>query len=188
MTEISWEPPGIPSGAGWLYFAGPSNPAGPDAPPAAVHFTRDDRGRWRADGLWVAAPALDSDMLRRLSIPAYEAAANTPAAVARLEQSAQDLDERFERTRKRTRTWLDGQMLKASGRRPSARLKVPPGAKPDSFYAKVAAVYRQLAASSNRPAVELAEANDVPVTTAHRWVKEARRRGHLPPGQKGRRG
>jgi len=28
----------------------------------------------------------------------------------------------------------------------------------------------------------------VPVTTAHRWVKEARRRGFLPPGQKGRRG
>ena len=29
---------------------------------------------------------------------------------------------------------------------------------------------------------------DVPVTTAHRWVKEARRRGFLPPGRKGRRG
>jgi hypothetical protein len=52
----------------------------------------------------------------------------------------------------------------------------------------VASVYSALAASSNRPAVELAESNDVPLTTAHRWMKEARRRGFLPPGQKGRRG
>ncbi len=45
-----------------------------------------------------------------------------------------------------------------------------------------------LISAINRPAVELAEVNGVPVTTAHRWVKEARRRGFLPPGRKGRRG
>jgi hypothetical protein len=56
------------------------------------------------------------------------------------------------------------------------------------FYKRVADVYRELVGWTNRPAVELAEANGVPVTTAHRWVKEARRRGFLPPGQKGRRG
>jgi len=68
------------------------------------------------------------------------------------------------------------------------RLKVPAGAKGDGFYRQVATVYSALAAASNRPAVELAAANNVPLTTAHRWVKEARRRGFLPPGQKGRRG
>jgi hypothetical protein len=68
------------------------------------------------------------------------------------------------------------------------RLKVPAGAKSDGFYRQVASVYGALAATSNRPAVELAEANGVPVTTAHRWINEARRRGFLPPGQKGRRG
>ena len=56
------------------------------------------------------------------------------------------------------------------------------------FYQRVAAVYRQRVAESNRPAVEMANANGVPVSTVHRWVKEARRRGFLPPGQKGRRG
>jgi len=34
----------------------------------------------------------------------------------------------------------------------------------------------------------LAEANGVPVSTVHRWVKEARRRGFLPPGRPGRSG
>jgi hypothetical protein len=74
-------------------------------------------------------------------------------------------------------------------RRPRARLRVPEtNRKPESFYRQVAAVYTELAAHGNRPAVELAEANGVPITTAHRWVKEARRRGFLPPGQKGRAG
>lgn len=59
---------------------------------------------------------------------------------------------------------------------------------PDTFYDAVAAVYRGLVAASSRPIAELAEANDVPVTTAQRWVKEARRRGKLPPGRPGKSG
>ena len=66
--------------------------------------------------------------------------------------------------------------------------KIPPGSKPDWFYQRLAAIYSSLAQRSNRPAMVLAERNEVPVTTVHRWVKEARRRGFLPPGQKGRRG
>ena len=58
----------------------------------------------------------------------------------------------------------------------------------DGFYREVAGAYRSLAQSSARPAAELAEANGVPVTTAHRWVKEARRRGFLPPGRPGKTG
>src|SRR6266511_2308763 len=34
----------------------------------------------------------------------------------------------------------------------------------------------------------IAAVNGVPVSSVHGWVKEARRRGFLPPGQKGRRG
>jgi hypothetical protein len=33
--------------------------------------------------------------------------------------------------------------------------------------------------------VALAEANDVPVTTAQRWIRVARLRGMLPPGRQG---
>lgn len=58
----------------------------------------------------------------------------------------------------------------------------------EAFYDAVAASYRDLVGTSSRPIVELAEANDVPVTTAQRWVREARRRGKLPPGRSGKAG
>lgn len=61
--------------------------------------------------------------------------------------------------------------------------------KPDAFYIKVAAAYTWLFdEGSRRPAQDLAEANGVPATTAHRWIREARRRGFLPPGETGRAG
>ncbi len=59
---------------------------------------------------------------------------------------------------------------------------------PDEFYESVARAYRSLAALSPRPVAELAEANDVPATTVQRWVKEARGRGLLPPGRRGKAG
>ena len=58
----------------------------------------------------------------------------------------------------------------------------------DDFYAHVAAIYRHLAVKTKQPVASIAQANDVPKTTAHRWVKEARARGHLPPGRPGKAG
>jgi hypothetical protein len=58
----------------------------------------------------------------------------------------------------------------------------------DDFYAHVAAIYRHLVANTKQPVASLAEANRVPKTTAHRWIKEARARGHLPPGRAGKAG
>ncbi|HET6953861.1 MAG TPA: hypothetical protein VFI47_26085 [Acidimicrobiales bacterium] len=59
---------------------------------------------------------------------------------------------------------------------------------PDAFYGAVALAYRHLAAATARPVAQLAAANGVPVTTAQRWVKEARRRGLLAPGRPGKAG
>jgi hypothetical protein len=59
---------------------------------------------------------------------------------------------------------------------------------PEAFYQQVAAAYLALAQTSPRPAAELAEANGVPTSTAHRWIKEARHRGFLPPGRPGKAG
>jgi transposase-like protein len=59
---------------------------------------------------------------------------------------------------------------------------------PDAFYQQVAAAYLSLAQASSRPAAELAEASGVPASTAHRWIKEARHRGFLPPGRPGKAG
>lgn len=60
--------------------------------------------------------------------------------------------------------------------------------RPDGFYREVADVYLDLAQGSPRPARDLADRHGVPVSTAHRWVKEARRRGFLPPGRPGKSG
>jgi hypothetical protein len=61
----------------------------------------------------------------------------------------------------------------------------------DDFYRQVAAVYAALVDPKRReraPAARLAELNDVPLTTAKRWIKEARRRGFLPPPRHGKAG
>jgi hypothetical protein len=60
------------------------------------------------------------------------------------------------------------------------------GAKGDEFYRRVGEIYAKAALASPRPAADLAEAWDVPLSTVHRWVRVARRRGHLPPTEKGR--
>jgi hypothetical protein len=70
---------------------------------------------------------------------------------------------------------------KTKPRRPLGRPEGDP-----TFYARVAVAYRSASSESGRPALTLAEENDVPPNTVRRWIQEARRRGHLEPGRKGR--
>jgi hypothetical protein len=64
--------------------------------------------------------------------------------------------------------------------RPRLRVKDPGGRrKSDGFYSRIAEVYLDQASVSDRPALDIAEANELPVTTVHRWLKEARNRGLL---------
>ncbi len=73
------------------------------------------------------------------------------------------------------------------GRGITARLgQIPEPPYGDDFYRRVAASYSALARQVTRPAAELAEANDLPVTTVHTWVKEARRCGSSRPDGKER--
>lgn len=71
------------------------------------------------------------------------------------------------------------------GRTPLGR---PDGTDTEGFYRRVAEAYRDAASDSRRPAAVLAEEAGVPVTTVHRWIREARRRNFLPSGQKGKAG
>lgn len=63
------------------------------------------------------------------------------------------------------------------------KLTRPTGDDPDEFYGLVARAYREAAAQTARPAPLLADEAGVPVATVRRWIAEARRRGHLPPGR-----
>jgi hypothetical protein len=132
-------------------------------PTVHVRVEEGGDGRIRLTGLQLDAP-VTAERLRSVPVGRIEAAAN-----ADLHSSA------------------------PSTRRPKAKISASMRSNavqgyPDAFYDAVASVYRHLAATSRRPVVELAEANGVPPTTAQRWIKEARRRGLLAPGHRGKSG
>lgn len=79
----------------------------------------------------------------------------------------------------------DGSVVPLRSRVRNLRLQIPKGQpKPDRFYRDLARLYGEVALNSSRPAAVIAEANTVPVSTVHGWVKEARRRGLLAPGER----
>lgn len=62
----------------------------------------------------------------------------------------------------------------------------PSGPDDSRFYARLAVRYLRLAASSARPATDLAKAEGVTPRTVQRWTARARELGLLPPGRPGR--
>lgn len=121
-------------------------------------------GRLRVSSLHVEGP-VTAGLLRLIPIGRIEAAANASFHHA-VAPAASRVDPR-----------IPDDLRRADGR-----------GRPDSFYESVAEIYRQLSATTAQPVAVLAEANQVPRTTAHRWVKEARRRRMLPPGRPGKAG
>lgn len=59
---------------------------------------------------------------------------------------------------------------------------------PPDFWQQFADVYQSLSYVYANPAARIAEANGVPATTVHSWVRRARERGALPPAEHGKRG
>jgi hypothetical protein len=130
-----------------------------------------------------------SDELRAVPITAMLTLANGYARDGILRQLAQRGDEAAAALIEETPEVV---AKAAPSVRPVMRFDPPKGTrKPDSFYAEVASAYSWLVTheGSRRPAFDLAEANPgVPVTTVRRWIREARRRGILRPGVRGRAG
>jgi hypothetical protein len=67
-------------------------------------------------------------------------------------------------------------------------LQHPGGPITDDFLRRLAETYRWLTNASRAPAPVIAEQTGAPVGTVHRWIADARRRGFLPPGRKGKAG
>lgn len=172
--------------------------------PAFVRFV-DDGGRLVSDQV-VLAGGVDTDALRRLQLGRIEAWANGAGAKplrAGMGRTAPDpaaeLGEVVPRRRRGRRVVTVAVPV----------LDVPdggPGAgrgHGDDFYRQVADVYRHAAAEGRPPVLEIASAaaggvvvakGDDPTaalpppSTVHRWIREARRRGFLPPGRVGKSG
>ncbi len=155
-------PPLIPTDDGWFEWSGAPHDA-----KVLVNVEPADDGRYHVVGLQVMG-LLSAERLRSIPVGRIEAAANA-----------------FHHT--------SSAASSGSGRRPRAKiaesLRFGDGrGYPDDFYGAVAAIYHNLVAHSSRPIADLAEANEVPSTTAQRWVREARKRGKLPPGRPGKTG
>lgn len=86
-------------------------------------------------------------------------------------------------------TRVRGLALDGDGAEPQPISHVQPRSG-DDFFRHVADYYRQAAARGGRGVGRrIAEHCDVPYTTAHRWIRECRKRGYLPQvGRKGRLG
>lgn len=64
--------------------------------------------------------------------------------------------------------------------RPATRRLTP------EFYRAVARAYTHAVKAGRNPRKALAEASDTPADTVARWIREARRRGYLPPAEPGK--
>lgn len=140
-------------------------------------------------------PGQGSQALRDIPVSRIEAAANVPSHRGELEALIPSLDEadpdhavyadRAADDEIDGHAWWEYEVPRQ--RSPRLRLKIPETyRKPDEFYRQVADVFAYLSTVSTRPAAELAEANDVEVTSIHGWVKEARRRGFLSSSERAR--
>lgn len=143
---------------------------------------RDDGRLGLAELRIVGEPT--SELLRSIPVGRIEAAANAQLTT---------LDDNLVVTPRRRRRGASGSAARPGGGSGWEQPAVAPDAgrtrgRPDRFYAGIAAAYLDLASTSRRPAVDLSHEHDVPVTTVHRWIKEARRRGHLAPGRPGKAG
>lgn len=78
--------------------------------------------------------------------------------------------------------------LNAPGSEPRRARLTKPNGNPDEFSRRVAAAYWHHAAATRAPAKAMAAEAGVPVRTVHRWIREARLRGVLKPGMRGKAG
>ncbi|GAA4664048.1 helix-turn-helix domain-containing protein [Amycolatopsis dongchuanensis] len=168
------------AGNGWKTIGDP--PEGADG--VHVRYTKDASGRWVVTGLYVHGPALTGETLRALRLARWEAHQNKPGAID--PGDADDDDLTLGQLRNRSADVAELMRERADHVKPTMRggLGRPDGT--DAFYEEVARAYKQYAEESRAPAAAIARETGVPVRTVHRWISEARRRGHLPAGRRGR--
>lgn len=148
-----------------------------------------DDGRLVITDMFLHGDELTAEMVRGISISRLEAQINAGVMSRRWAQGAQhnrdDKDVTLRKLRARVRSISAQRLVSKIEREGLAR---PTGQDPEEFYRLVARAYSDYAAETKAPAKALAAEAKVPTTTAHRWVREARRRGFLPPARKGKAG
>jgi hypothetical protein len=172
---------------GWFLFQ-------PGRGDAYIRFRERPDGRLVVSEMYLRADGgITSEQLRALPVARAEAAANSPAAkedvllASAIMTDAVEVPVLSRRGAGSDSSPIAFADISTGVAAPRLKLRASRGRarRADEFYRAVADAYSWLATQSKRPAAELAERNGVPVTTVHRWVKEARRRGFLGPGRRG---
>lgn len=158
----------------------------------AVKLTEKD-GQFVVTDVYLEAARISPEMLRSVPLSRLEAKANVGGGVLekmRISNAKENEEPTISEFRSgfatgRSAAGLDRHRVLRSDR---PRLTRPTGSDTEAFYKLVADAYREYVAVTRSAVAEIAKEAEVPVGTAHRWVKEARRRNFLPPGQRGRAG
>jgi hypothetical protein len=168
---------------GWLGFA---NADEPDWVYARVQ--ENEQGRLIITELYLVRDRVDSAMLRELPLGRIEVLANSSpfAEDIRAKLSGAPRPGVEPLSPEARSRWESREIISPTPH--LLHLAVPKGTKPDKFYKEAAELYAELATVSRRPAADLAERSGVAAASVHRWIAEARRRGYLPPAERGRRG
>ncbi|MDG4825673.1 hypothetical protein O7635_27830 [Asanoa sp. WMMD1127] len=169
---------------------------GIDGLPAAYAHTVEKDGRRLISRLMLLTdpwpPGVTSATLKSFPIGWLERMINTPAALATLngmESDSPRKDPLAVAIHKFSAEFLFGELPEVlDDEAPKQKLSRPDGSDPEAFYRLVAERYVAELANTKAVAPALADEAGVPVPTVHRWIAEARRRGHLPPARRGRAG
>lgn len=186
---------GQPGNGGWVRINDPRLPGW-----LYVRFEQDERGRLRPRDLFLegADEPISPKHLRAVPLEDAEAWANgmrgQDSVLGRLPIVAPDL-----RGYAATFATTYGKPVSVPTKQAPPRRPIPDApaverepirrpegrALPDDFLRDVAAAYSDLAQNGQKPAPIIAGEAGVPVTTVHRWIKEARRRDLLAPARRG---
>jgi hypothetical protein len=141
----------------------------------------DVGGRPRIVGVRIERPeGVTADDLRSVPVHRLEARLDERYLATRAQIGASDAEPGEEVT-----VTIDRRPTRRELRIP-ARLFIPQlGGRrySDDLYRKVAGLYSWCVVAGVAPGPAIAEANDKPVATVHRWIGEARKRGLLAPAR-----
>jgi hypothetical protein len=189
-------------GGGWIYFSAPLSPAREPhddfdesfhEPVFSGVFARlvpASDGQLEVCALHIARRSrITPDQLREIRVGQIETLCNFESARSRIVERENDEPPNFAQWAEFAEA-AEAELneMRARSRSPF-KIQIPEGRGryPDRFYREVVAAYAELALRQRAPARALAELNEIPVTTVHRWLKEARRRGLMfSPTWKGR--
>ena len=125
--------------------------------------------------------AIDPSNVRELTLGRLETVINSPAVSKAILDQVTSPNLSPEARRLPPAASLEKSARPVAGRQ-GLSLEIPSTyRKTDEFYAQVARVFEAAAQASTQPAIDIANANGLPKTTVHRWIREARRRGVMKP-------